>query len=92
MKQILKERSLRDRPTWDQSHGPVANADTITYAMLYLQRGDYHGCPLRDSTNSWMKQIQILTANYSTEFRDPVMVYICLAQGVALLEGVALLD
>jgi hypothetical protein len=58
-------------PTWDLSHGQAPNPDTITDAMLCLQTGASHICPLRYSTSSWLKQIQILIINLWNKVKDP---------------------
>jgi hypothetical protein len=57
--------------TWDPSYGWAAILDTITDAMLCFQIGAYHGCPPRGSTSSWLRQMQIPTAKYWTEVREP---------------------
>ena len=58
-------------PTWDPSHGWAPNLNTITDAMLYLQIGAWHGWPLKASTSSQLRQMQILTVDHWTEVGDP---------------------
>jgi hypothetical protein len=35
--------------------------DTITDVVFFLKTGAWHGCPLRDPTSSWVRQMQILS-------------------------------
>jgi hypothetical protein len=51
--------------------GKAPRPDTITDAMECLQRGAWHGCPLRGPTVSWKSQMQILTPNQWTEAGYP---------------------
>ena len=57
-------------PTWDLSYGQAPNPDTITDAMLCLQTGAQHGCPLSGSTSICLKKMQTLTGIHSMEVRD----------------------
>ena len=63
------------------------NPDTITDTMLCLQTGALHGCPLRGSTSSWLRQIRILTANHWTEVGAPMEE---LGEGLKELKGMAI--
>lgn len=68
MEKRLKERQSNDLPnlgsiSWVSAPKP----DTITDAMLCLQTGAWHGCPLRGPTSSWLRQMQILTLNHWTD-------------------------
>ena len=38
---------------------------------FYFQKGAWQGCPLRASTKSWLRQMQILTATHWTQVREP---------------------
>jgi hypothetical protein len=53
------ERSLRER----------RSSDTVTDAMMCLQTGAYHDCPISSSKS----QVQIFTPNQWTEADDPVV-------------------
>lgn len=46
------------------------NPDSITDDILYLQKWVCQCCPLRGSTSTWLKPMQILVANRWTEVRD----------------------
>jgi hypothetical protein len=69
MEQRLKARPSKNHPNLG-FHAQAPNCYIIADAMLCLQTGAWHGCPLRGSTSSWLRQIQIFTANHWTEVRD----------------------
>jgi hypothetical protein len=50
-------------PNWDPAQGEVPMPDTSTDAMVCLQIGTLHGCPLRDPTSREKSQMQIHPAN-----------------------------
>jgi hypothetical protein len=58
-------------PIEDPSNMHTSNPGTITDVILDFQTGAWHGCPLRGSTSTLLRQMQILTAKYWTEVRDP---------------------
>ena len=43
-------------PNLDPTQGEAPRPDTITDAMVYLQTGAYHDCPLKGPTSSWKSQ------------------------------------
>jgi hypothetical protein len=43
-----------------------ANWDPITDAMVCLQTGIYHGCPLKSPTSSWFKCRYLYPTNWQT--------------------------
>jgi hypothetical protein len=57
--------------TWDPTHVCISNPETITNVMFCLQIGAWHGCPLRGSTSSCLRQRQLPAANHWIEVRDP---------------------
>jgi hypothetical protein len=50
-------------PNWDVAEAEATRPNIITDAMVYLQTGAKHGCPLRCPTSIWKGQMQILTPN-----------------------------
>jgi hypothetical protein len=52
MKQRLEKRPPSDQATFDPSHACRPNPEPITDAILCLQTGAWHGCPLRVSTRN----------------------------------------
>jgi hypothetical protein len=50
MEQRLKKKPFSDWPNVGSILWAGTSPDTITDAMLYLQKAVYHGCPLRSST------------------------------------------
>ena len=46
-------------PTQDPCHTCIPNPETITDAILSLQVGFWHGCPLRSSMRNRLRQTQI---------------------------------
>jgi hypothetical protein len=44
--------------------------DSITDAMMCLQTGGYHVCPVRGHTSNWLSQTQIHIPNHCTEIGD----------------------
>ena len=58
-------------PTWDLSHVPASNSDTIADATLCLQTGAWYDCSPRDSTTTRMRQMKIYTGNHWTKPRNP---------------------
>ena len=71
MEQKLKIRLFSDQPKLGSIPWWAPIPDIITDAMLGLQTGAWHGCPVRGSTSSWQRQMQILTAKHWTELGDP---------------------
>ena len=71
MEQKLKIRLFSDQPKLGSIPWWAPIPDIITDAMLCLQTGAWHGCPVRGSTSSWQRQMQILTAKHWTELGDP---------------------
>jgi hypothetical protein len=57
-------------PKWDLAQGLVPRPITITEAMVHLQKGTYHYCPLKEPTSCWKSQIQIVVPNQWTEAAD----------------------
>jgi hypothetical protein len=57
-------------PPWNPPHFQIQSHDTIVNAKKCLQTGAWYGFPLRGSANTWLGQIQILTANNWTELKD----------------------
>jgi hypothetical protein len=70
MEKRLKVRRSKDRPTL----GSISCGGTEAWhycAMVCLQTGAWHGCPLRGPISSWLRQTQILTPNHWMEAGDP---------------------
>jgi hypothetical protein len=68
------EKSLNERrcPPCDPSHGGGGTLrPDSTEAMMCLQTGAWHGCPLRGPTSSWLRQMKMLTPNHWTEVGNP---------------------
>ena len=57
-------------PPWDPSQAQTPNPDPFPDAKICLQIGAWHGCPLRSSARTWLRQMQILTANHWTDHED----------------------
>jgi hypothetical protein len=64
MEKRLKERPSSDQPNLRSMSWVDTRLDAITDAMVCLQTGVQHGCPLRGPTSNWLRQKQILAQNH----------------------------
>jgi hypothetical protein len=62
--QRLKEWPSRDFPTWDPSHKPPPNPDTMADANKSPLTGTWYSCLLRASASAWQTQKWLLTVSY----------------------------
>jgi hypothetical protein len=70
MDKSLGKRRSSDRPKFQPSSEESPGSDMITDAMVLLQTGASHDCPLEGLPKSWNSQMQIFRANQCTEAGD----------------------
>jgi hypothetical protein len=66
------EERPKERPASDLHNlASISSSDTVAYALLCLQTGAWYSCLLRGSTSTWVRQMQLLKANYWIYLGNP---------------------